>query len=259
MSLADRAVYATQPTALQGQIERLLRDAARPDIAGEVVALIVPNTNRLGAGVAAAAAFKLIEGESFDVVLIVAPSHEGAFGRLAVTRANAYHTPLGEVPIDDALRNELCDEDDDIYLDDRGHFHVEGVAAVLPFLQLALKGSFSIVPIVMGDESSAYCTELGAALGEVMYGKRALLVAAADVVGADEDAVERFTAAFESFETTELLHLLGSEALRVEGSGAVIVAALAARQRGAIGARVLHLEPGDGQGGPGALSCVLWR
>jgi AmmeMemoRadiSam system protein B len=264
MSLADRAVYATQPAALRQQVERLLSDADRSDIQGDLIALIVPNTNRVETGAAAAAAFKLVEGEHFDVVLVVAPSHEGAFGRLAVARADVYHTPLGEVEIDDGVRNELCDEDDDIFLDDRGHYHVEGVAAVLPFMQVALPVPFNVVPIVMGDESPAFCRELGAAIGEVMYGKRALLVACADVVGADEGAVERFTQAFEAFDTAELLHVLGSESLRVEGSGAVIVAALAAKHRGANMARVLKLEApadagGDGADRPGSIACVLWR
>ncbi len=264
MSLADRAVYATQPVALRQQIERLLQEAPRADVEGDLVALIVPNTNRVEAGPAAAEAFKLVEGEEFDVVLAVAPSHEGAFGRLAVARADAYHTPLGEVPMDDGVRNELCDEDDDIYLDDRGHYHVEGVAAMLPFLQVALKGSFRVVPIVMGDESPAFCRELGGAIGEVMYGKRALLVASADVIGAADGAIDRFVNAFESFDTAELLHLLGSEGLSVEGSGAVIVAALAAKHRGATRAKVLRLEApapagGDGADRPGSIACALWR
>jgi hypothetical protein len=97
-----------------------------------------------------------------------------------------------------------------------------------------------------------------------MYGKRALLVASADVVGAEEGAVDRFTRAFESFDTAELLHLLGSEGLLVEGSGAVIVAALAAQHRGATRAKVLRLEApahagGDGADRPGAIACALWR
>jgi hypothetical protein len=258
MTLASPAVYATDPSALRREVEGLLRDAPASDVDGDLLALIVPDSNRLDGGAAAAEAFKLVEGETFDVVLAVAPSHEGAFGRLAVARADAYRTPLGDVPVDDALRNELCDEDDDIYLDDRGHYHAEGVASMLPFLQVALDGPFRVVPIVMGDESSVFCRELGAALGEVMYGKRALLVASADVLGADADALERFTAAFEAFDDAELLHLLGSETLRVEGSGTVIVAALAARHRGATRARVLRLTAPTSDG-PGTLACALWR
>ncbi len=258
MSLVDAATYATQPSALRQQVEGLLRTTPAPAFDGDLLALIVPDSNRLGLGAAAAAAFKFVEGEQFDVVIAVAPSHEGAFGRLSVARADSYHTPLGEVPVDDALRNELCDEDDDIFLDDRGHYHAEGVAAMLPFLQVALGAPFRLVPIVMGDESSVFCRELGTAIGEVMYGKRALLVASADVLGAEPDALAKFTAAFEGFDDSELLHLLGSEQLQVEGSGAVIVAALAAKQRGANRARVLQLSPPEGSA-PGALACALWR
>jgi hypothetical protein len=50
----------------------------------------------------------------------------------------------------------------------------------------------------------------------------------------------------------------------VEGSGAVIVAALAAKHRGATRAKVLQLEApahawGNGADRPGAIACALWR
>ncbi len=258
MSLPHRAVYPTQPAPLRQQIDDLLRHAPAPSLDGDLVALIVPDTNRVEGGAAAAEAFKLVEGEAFDVVLALAPSHEGAFGRIAIATAAEYLTPLGAVPIHDGLRNELCDEDDDIFLDDHGHYHVEGVAVQLPFLQRALGGPFQVVPIVMGDESPAFCRELGTALGEVMYGRRALLVASAEVISAEAEALARFTTAFEAMETSELMHLLGSEKLKVEGSGAVIVAVLAAQQRGANRARVLQADLPEGDR-PGTFAAALWR
>lgn len=251
-------VYASQPDELRRQVEQLLQDAPRPDFEGDLIALIVPDSNRLDSAAAAAAAVRYVEGQTFDVVMAVSASHDEAFGRMTVSRRDTYPTPLGEVTIDDGLRNELCDEDDDIFLDDRGHFHAEGVSAMLPLLQVALEAPFRVVPIVMGDDNPAFCRELGTALGEVMYGKRALLVASADVLGVEGDALARFTKAFEDFDTAELLHLLGSETLRVEGYGAVIVTALAARARGANRARVVALT-GPTADGPGAIACALWR
>lgn len=258
MALADRSVYSTQPAPLTQEVETLLRDAHPDPIEGELLALIVPDSNLKSGGPVAAEAFKLLEGRDIKLVIVVAPSHDGAFDRLAICRVDQYHTPLGDVPVDDAVRNELCDEDDDIFLDDQGHYHTEGVDVQLPFLQQVLGDGFSVVPVVMGSETPALCRELGQAIGEVMYGHRALVVASADLLHIEGDAMERFERALESFDTTTLLHLLGSEQIKVEGMGAVIAAVLAAQRRRANRAKVLRcIEPEGDE--IGALACALWR
>ena len=249
---------AAQDAPLRAQIEASLRAATPEPIAGDVMALVVPGGTHPAAAEAAAAAYRLIEGEDFDTVLVVAPSHDGHFGRLTICRADDYPSALGGVPVNDALRNELCDEDDDIFLDDAGHYREEGIKAQLPFLQVALGEGFSVVPIVMGEESTAFCRELGGAVGEVMYGRRALLVACADVLGAEGDALDRFADALTRYDVPELLHLLSSETLRVDGCGPVVVAVLAAQARGANCARLVRSIPPSG-GQPGALACALWR
>lgn len=260
MTIADRSVYPTQPAVLSEQIGKLLRNARPEPVEGEIEALIVPDSNLLKGGEVAAEAYKLIadRAEDYDTIIIVAPSHDGSFDRLSICRVNTYRTPLGEVPVDDRVRNELCDEDDDIFLDDRGHYHTEGVDVQLPFLQTVFGDGFSVVPVVMGRETPAFCHELGSAIGEVMYGRRALLVATADLLSLEDGALDRFTEALETFDTSTLMHLLGSEQVRVEGMGAVIAAVIAAERRRANRARILKLEMPEGDR-PGAMSCVLWR
>jgi AmmeMemoRadiSam system protein B len=258
MILTDGAVYAAEPALLRQQIDDLLRNAARPDVEGTLLGLIVPDSNRLAGGPVAAEAYRLLEGETVDTVVFVEPNHEGTFDRLTICRVDAYPSPLGDVPVNDAFRNELCDEDDDIFIDDRGHYHEEGTRVQLPFLQRVLAGPFSIVPIVMGDENPALCRELGAAVGEVMYAKRAVAVASADLLALEDGALDRFTEALESFDVSELMHLLASETVKVEGMGPVLVAVIAAQHRGANRAGLLRVEP-PGDGRIGAFACALWR
>ena len=260
MSLATRAVYPTQPAALRQTLDGLLAAAAPADDVpeGSLVGLIVPDSNRTSGGETAAAAYGLLKGAELDTVLIISPSHNGAFGRLSICQTDCYHTTLGEVPINDHLRNELCDEDDDIFLDDTGHYHTEGADVQLPFLQHVLGEGFDAVPIVMGEEGPAYCRELGTAVGEVMYSKRAVVVGSCDLVRGDADGFERVREAVEAFDESELMHLLGSETVQVEGMGALITTLLAARQRGATRARVLALTPPTDEA-PGAMAAAFWR
>ena len=259
MSLAHRAVYPTQPAALRAAIDGLLADSGPPGHEGTLIGLIVPDSNRISGGSAAADAYAFVKGQDIETVVVVSPSHHGSFGRLSICQADTYHTPLGEVTVNDRLRHELCDEDDDIFLDDTGHFHTEGADVQLPFFQRLLDSGFDTVPIVMGEESPAFCRELGTAIGEVLYSKRALIVGTADVLGADDGALDRLRAAIEGFETSELMHLMGSEAVQVEGMGAVITTLLAAQRRGATHAHVLALTPPDETGSPGTLAVALVR
>ena len=258
MSIANRAVYATQPAPLAAEIDKLLHDAENASVEGELLALIVPDSNLQRGGPVSAAAYKLVQGRAYDTVIIIAPSHDGAFERLAICSVNQYRSPLGDINVNDAVRNELCDEDDDIYIDDQGHYHTEGIDVQLPFLQRVLESNFNIVPIVMGSEAPALCRELGHAIGEVMYGHRMLVIASADLLSVEGDAAQEFETALETFDTSRLMHLLGSEQVRVEGMGAVIAAVLAAQYRSANRAKVLQMKlPKDGE--IGAMACALWR
>jgi len=260
MSTAD-AVFPTEPGPLREALDALLRGAAPEPIEGEILALIVPDSNRLAVAPLAAEAYALVadRADTYDIVTIVSPSHEGGFDRIAVCPVEKYRTPLGAVPVNDRIRNELCDEDDDIFLDDKGHYHTEGVDVQLPYLQhLWGEGTFDTVPIVMGRESPTFCHELGNALGEVMYGQRMLLVATADLLEVEDGALDRFVQAVEDFDTSTLMHLLGSEQIRMEGMGAVITAVFAAQRRRANRARVLRVQEPEGSQS-GALACVLWR
>jgi AmmeMemoRadiSam system protein B len=258
MSLAARAVYPTQPGPLRQHLDALLAAADAEDVPGDLVAIVVPDSNRTSGGPAAARGYALLRGVDLDTVLVISPSHHGEFGRLSICQTDAYHTPLGDVPVNDHLRNELCDEDDDIFLDDTGHYHTEGADVQLPFLQRVLGDGFDAVPIVMGEETPAFCRELGHAVGEVMYAKRALVVGSCDLLEGDAEALARLREAIEGFEESELMYLLGSETVRVEGMGALITTLIAARHRGATTARVLTLEP-PADGEPGTLVCAFWR
>jgi AmmeMemoRadiSam system protein B len=161
------------------------------------------------------------------------------------------------LPVNDRLRHELCDEDDDIFLDDSGHYHTEGVDVQLPYLQTVLD-QFDIVPIVMGDESPEFCRELGHAVGEVAYNRRVLVVATMDVLDASEAVWEEFADAFEATDVSRLMALFNSERMRVAGKGAVLVAVIAALHRRATKARILTMEPAQ-DNEPGYVGAVLWR
>lgn len=255
---SNQEVYATQARPLRDQISGLLRRVTPEPISGEIYSIVVPDANLLAGGAAAAAVYRRLEGRTYDTVVLVGPSHTGEFGRISICSIDEYRTPLGELTVNDQVRNELCDEDDDIFLDDRGHFHQEGIDVQLPFLQTVLKGAFDIVPIVMGEESPDFCRELGHAIGEMMFSRRVLVVASADIDRADPAGLETFREYFEGGDVSRLMSLLNSETVRIDGRGPVLVALIAALHRRADRVRIVEMcAPKNGI--PGFLGAVIWR
>ena len=257
MEILHDQVYATQPKPLQKQIENLLSEATQPPIDEDILALIVPDTNLLRVGPQSANMFKSLAGQSYETVILVSPSHMGSFGRMTICDLKEYQTPLGSLGVNTRVCHELCDEDDDIFLEDTGHFHARGIEVQLPFLQNMLDG-FDIVPIVMGVESPDFCRELGAAIGAIMFNRRTLLVASADILSADEGRLPVFKEAIEKGDVSALFPLLYSNKVDILGKGALLVALIATLQRRANRFRILSMSSPQ-QDTPGHVGVVISR
>ena len=257
MEILHDQVYATQPKPLQKQIESLLAESSQSPLEDDILALIVPDTNLLRTGHVSADVFKTITGHDYETVILVSPSHMGSFGRMTICDLKEYQTPLGSIDVNMRVCHELCDEDDDIFLDDTGHFHTRGIEVQLPFLQNVLK-DFDVVPIVMGTESPDFCRELGAAIGAIMFNSKTLLVASVDIQCTEEGQLDVFRDAVMQGDVDALFPLLYSTEVDVLGKGALLVAIIASLTRRAKRFQVLSLSPPDSET-PGHIGAVISR
>lgn len=112
-------------------------------------ALIVPHAGYQYSGALAGSAFSLLKTSGADLVFLLGPPHRVSVDGLALPRARIFRTPLGDVPVDGAICQELL----------RGRWVFESAEAheaehclevELPFLQLAL-GKFRLVPLLVGE------------------------------------------------------------------------------------------------------------
>ena len=250
-----QAVYATQGMPLRNQIERLLDRAPTEEAQGHVHAVIVPNSNLLEGGEVSARVFAAIRNQPCRYVVVVAPSLSGTFKRLNVCSLDRYRTPLGEVPISAKLRDELCDEDDDIFVGDEGHFHTHGADAQLPFLQ-SVFDEFEIVPIVMGNEEPDLCRELGHAIGEIMYNRTTLLVACTSILEGSAEDVALLRQRLEDRDVSGLMALVNSDRMEIQGKGALLVALMASMRRNAKHVTVTDCTAPEGRT-PGFLGAYI--
>ncbi len=252
-----RFFYDTDPEAMRRRICACLESAPDPGELGIIRALLVPARPVGEAEPVVGAAYRAVEGEPYENIVLVASSAVGAFQRISITEDEVYETPLGAIPIDDVLRNELCDEDDDIFLSRQGHEHNFGIEAQLPFLQCALSHPFSLVPIVMGWETWDFCRELGSALGEVLSVRNALLIAPVEIQSATPEALQELVRLLEGMEPERLSAFLHAQKVGIQGVGPVLVSYLAALELGANQARVLALRRQSN--GSAALAVAIYR
>ena len=169
------------PDILRKNIEEFLEQARVPEPKGIIRALISPHAGYIYSGFTAAHAYKMIKGSKYDCVIVVGPSHREYFNGVSIYPGDAYETPLGTIPINNEIREELLKRKWAIIASDAGHRSEHSIEVQLPFLQSVL-GDFSFVPIIMGDQRKQLCNELADAIVKVVAANRnILLVASSDL------------------------------------------------------------------------------
>ncbi len=176
--------YDSNPTRLAHQIDTFLHDAIIPPLLGEVIGLVAPHAGHRYSGFTAAHAFKTVQGNSYDLVVVISPYHDFYPGSLITTAHQAYSTPLGEIPVDMDSLNRLEASIkktaglslNRLYRDTEHSLEIE-----LPFLQRSLVGSFALLPIMIRSRNAAEMRALGESVALVTEEYRTLLVASSDL------------------------------------------------------------------------------
>lgn len=264
--------YPENPVELTKMIAGYFSQVDKPDIEGQTLALIAPHAGYMYSGRVAAHAYKLLESQSFDTVVVISPSHTVFFRGVAVFDGGLYRTPLGDIPVDIDFAGRLTGIDPQLALSDAGHNgrggrYEHALEVQLPFLQVVL-GNFMLVPIVMGDQEYNTCRVLGEALGQFARPGKTLIVASSDLSHfhptAEAQRMDRRAAkAIEEFSPGKLLKLLESGEAEACGGGPIAAAMIAAEKMGGETVTILSTaNSGDVESGSrdqvvGYLSAVI--
>jgi MEMO1 family protein len=140
--------YPADPGELAATVDALL--AAAPRVATSPKALVVPHAGYIYSGPIAATAYATLLPARHDItrVVLLGPAHHVRLDGCALPRADAFRTPLGDVPVDPAARAAAAGLPG-VVVDDRPHAPEHSLEVQLPFLQRLLP-SFTLVPIVVG-------------------------------------------------------------------------------------------------------------
>ncbi len=245
------AFYPEKPEVLLRDVAKYLENSKKEKIEGDIVALISPHAGYMYSGQVAAYAYKLVEGRTFDSVVVVAPSHRALFKGASLYDRGGYRTPLGVVPIDTELSKKMMEWRKEIQFLPEAHSQEHSLEVQIPFLQVVLK-TFNLIPIVMEPYWSwETCQYLASAIAETVRGKRVLLVASTDLshfytynIAVELDKI--FLNHIERFDVEGLNRDLKSNRTEACGGGPVVTIMLAAKVLGANHGKVLkYANSGD--------------
>lgn len=199
--------YPGEADALESMVRDLLAGAPRLDVPPPK-AVILPHAGyRYSGAVAAAGVAALAPGVRRVVVL--GPSHRFAFRGVALPRARAMRTPLGEVPLDSDTMAALL-RDPDVAIIPQAHAAEHSIEVELPFLQHRL-ATFSLVPLVVGDIGTNRLAEI---VESLWGGDETLIVISTDLshflTGTEADRADLATA--EAIELADGAPLGGADA-----------------------------------------------
>lgn len=167
--------YPRRADELRALVDELL--AAAPGGGPAPKALVAPHAGYVYSGPVAASAYARLRGaKGIERVVLFGPAHRAWVRGLATSAADAFATPLGDVPIDRGAVARL-ERVPFVGPDDRAHAAEHSLEVQLPFLQVAL-GAFELVPAVVGEASAA---EVEAALEAVWGGPETLVVVSTDL------------------------------------------------------------------------------
>jgi MEMO1 family protein len=240
--------YPGDADELRREVNDLLAGAAAMSAAGAAQprpkALIAPHAGYIYSGPVAASAYsRLGDAAAIRRVLLLGPAHRLPFRGIACPSAEAFATPLGDVPVDQAAIDAIADLPQVTRLD-RAFDGEHCLEVQLPFLQ-AMLSDFAIVPLVVGEATGE---EVAAVLERLWGGPETLIVVSSDLSHyLDYDSARAIDA-----QTAEAIRDLRPEAISARQACGrnPIAGLLTAARRHALHAAELDLRNSGDTAGP---------
>jgi len=141
-------------------------------------AIIAPHAGYVYSGAIAASAYARLVPAAAIIkrVVLLGPCHRVAVRGLALSSADAFRTPLGDIALDTSATEEILKLPQVEFFDDT-HVQEHSLEVHLPFLQVVLE-DFTLVALVVGEASPADVAEV---IETLWGGPETLIVVSSDL------------------------------------------------------------------------------
>lgn len=233
--------YPLNPRELSRQVESLLI-AQEPS--QKARAIIVPHAGYVYSGAVAGEVFA--QTDIPRQVLLIGPNHHGRGLKIALSSADAWITPLGQVPLAHDLCAHLVKNVPQIETDDSAHEYEHSLEVMLPFL-MKRQPDLQIVPLALRHLTLEECLTLGSllALAIQSWEQDILLLASSDMnhfssAEKTEKLDKLAIAAMTDYDPERLYRVVHENNISMCGVSPAITVMQAARQSGATSCRLVR-------------------
>ncbi len=177
LPVVSGSFYPGNKAALTDELKRLLDLKAERK---KVLGLMSPHAGYAYSGRVMGSVFARIDVP--ETVVILAPNHTGLGSPFSIWPEGYWSTPLGDVPTDEELVQEIIASCDLVKKNREAHVREHSAEVILPFLQY-LNSQVKIAVIVIRSKSYEDLMVFGKSLGAVLLNLRkdSLVVASSDM------------------------------------------------------------------------------
>lgn len=181
MTVRESAVAGMFYPADTGQLRREISSLLGNDNAKSgplPKAIIVPHAGYVYSGPVAAEAYRLLIPAKYDIhrIVLFGPAHRVYLEGMAIPTADGFVTPLGTVPVDRKMIQEISGLPG-MCVSDAAHKDEHSLEVQLPFLQIVLE-KFKLVPIVVGHCAPSLVADV---IDTVWGGSETLIIISSDL------------------------------------------------------------------------------
>lgn len=226
--------YPDRKEVLQEQVENYVQQKAVPQRA---FGIMVPHAGYVYSGAIAGQTYGRVQVP--DRIVLLGPNHTGYGAVQAVYPDGSWQTPLGDVPIDSRLAEQIIAVSSEAAADELAHRHEHSLEVQVPFIQV-MAPQARLVPICLGHSSLDKLLDFGVGIGRLLASQSepTLLVASSDMTHFEsaDSARQRDMKALDkvlALDAEGLYRLVASERISMCGVVPTVVMLAAAKELGA--------------------------
>ncbi|MCH8569639.1 MAG: AmmeMemoRadiSam system protein B [Balneolales bacterium] len=173
--------------------------------------------------------YSYLRDTHYDDVIII-ENYRGKHDKyLPMVSVSSFETPTGNVTVNDMLRNDFCDEDDDFYIDDAGLSEEMCVYSQLTMLNAVMK-DYRAISIQITENRPSIVRELASAVSELLRERNALIIICTDVNQSDSERITQIQKMVDEGEISRLMNYIFTGDAGIRGAGALAAGVLIAKE-----------------------------
>jgi hypothetical protein len=174
--------------------------------------------------------YRQIQDTSYHVAVIIEQDSLESFRKIPALPGNSVKTVFGTVRMDEQLRDDFCDEEDDFFIREKSDFSHLGFFDHVSMLQL-VQDDIEVVGLQLLDESPPLVQELIYVLKEILPFKNAVAIFCCELPARHQGMFLTLQQLIRAQNDTRLLNLIYSGDSHIRGAGLFLAGLMTARDR----------------------------